>query len=218
MTDHPEPSSNPERSDPRGSQRVLANGRKVILASLADRLLARMFDSVIWCLFGLAAGAIWLAGATSQIMCPSCPWGEEIVHEALRKTSLIASLVVFTALLAYEASAVRKTGQTRGKRRLDIVRVVNRADGEVPSLNAPFVRSLVPAAAGAAGSVGATMAGLRIPAVVGLAAWLVVYSSALWGKDRRGWHDMAAGTIVVRNPAPLTQPSKPEPDPGSGSG
>ena len=36
-----------------------------------------------------------------------------------------------------------------------------------------------------------------ISAGAGLAAWLLVYASSLFDSDGRGWHDKAAGTVVV---------------------
>ncbi len=32
--------------------------------------------------------------------------------------------------------------------------------------------------------------------------WLLVHASALWDSQRRGWHDKAAGTVVVKAPRP----------------
>ena len=44
----------------------------------------------------------------------------------------------------------------------------------------------------------------------GLAAWLLVYASSLWDSNRRGWHDKAAGTIVVNVPEPQPHVDRPE--------
>ena len=33
---------------------------------------------------------------------------------------------------------------------------------------------------------------------VALGWWLLVHASALWDSQRRGWHDKAAGTIVIK--------------------
>ena len=84
--------------------------------------------------------------------------------------------------------------------------MVSRRDGAVPSPERALVRCVVPAAAGAVGCVGAALADLRVPALAGLALWLVVYVSAMWGRNGRGWHDMAAGTVVINDPVP--QPSQ----------
>lgn len=43
---------------------------------------------------------------------------------------------------------------------------------------------------------------MSVAALLALALSFVVWMSALFGKDRRGWHDKVAGTIVVRVPRP----------------
>ena len=52
------------------------------------------------------------------------------------------------------------------------------------------------------GATGSALADLRVPALGGLALWLVVFVSALWGRSGRGWHDAAAGTVVIDDPTP----------------
>ena len=65
-----------------------------------------------------------------------------------------------------------------------------------------FVRGIVPTAAAAGGIVAAALADFRYPALGGLVLWLVVYASAMWGKAGRGWHDIAAGTVVINDAEP----------------
>ena len=187
-----------ERRGVNGGEAVLGDGRKVELADFPERVAARLLDPVVAFLLVLAALIITLVDSFLSSFCGECVG---LRHVAVRRTSLIASLVVFLFFLAYERTSIGASGQTRGKRRLHI-RVVNRADGKVPSPAKAHVRSLVPAAAGIAGSVGGALADLRVPALAGLALWFVVYVSAVWGRNGRGWHDMAAGTIVINDPAP----------------
>ena len=216
MTEMPGPSEPAERSGHHGRparKTILGDGREVSVADLADRSFARLLDPIVVCLLGLAAAVIAYVEVFLRSFCSLCGH-DHVAHDAVQRTSLVASLVVFGVLLAYESAGIRESGQTRGKRRRHI-RVVDRADGEVPSPEQALVRSLVPAAVGVAGSVGAAVADLRIPALVGLGLWLVVYLSAMWGEDRRGWHDKAAGTVVIDDPGSPAQPKQSAREPGS---
>ena len=83
----------------------------------------------------------------------------------------------------YEITLTATMGQTVGKRLLGI-KVVHLSDGDVPGWGSATIRYLLPTAVGA------------LPIVQFLA--LVVYLRALWDPMRQGFHDRAAGTIVVR--------------------
>ncbi len=91
-----------------------------------------------------------------------------------------------TLLLAavYEIACVALTGQTVGKRLLRI-KVVDVTTGRPPRLDGASIRYLVP-------SVPALLPG------IGAVITVVVYLSAAWSPTRQGWHDRAAGTVVVR--------------------
>jgi uncharacterized RDD family membrane protein YckC len=77
-------------------------------------------------------------------------------------------------------------GQTLGKIAVG-TRVVVDPDGTLPGWRRSAVRWALPGLAG------------RLP-VVGLVVSLVVLGSILWDPRRRGLHDRAAGTIVVKVP------------------
>ena len=50
--------------------------------------------------------------------------------------------------------------------------------------------------------------------------WALVYASSLFDKNRRGWHDKAAGTVVINDSERQTQPGQPKQtasEPGSGA-
>lgn len=116
--------------------------------------------------------------------------------------------VAATALIAalYEISFVALTGQTIGKRLLRI-QVVDVASGRPPALGGATLRYLVPSAPALVPGVGALLG-------------LLVYLSALWSPTRQGWHDRAAGTVVVRTAARQAitggwaDPERPPPPPG----
>lgn len=87
----------------------------------------------------------------------------------------------------YEIGFVAMTGQTIGKRLLKI-QVVDVTTGRPPSLGSATVRYLVPAVPALLPGIGALLG-------------LLVYVSAIWSPTRQGWHDRAAGTVVVRTAA-----------------
>ena len=207
MPDPSEPASKARRGV-NGGEAVLGDGREVELADFPERGAARFLDPVVVCLFVLAALIIVLVdGVMSTPLVPNVERGlsDPVERDIVQRANLIVSLVVFGVLVLYEMARIGTSGQTWGKRRRR-VRVVSRRDGAVPSPERALVRCVVPAATGAVGCVGAALADLRVPALAGLALWLVVYVSAMWGRNGRGWHDMAAGTVVINDPVP--QPSQ----------
>ena len=42
----------------------------------------------------------------------------------------------------------------------------------------------------------------QLVTLAGTAAWLIVLVSPAWNHNERGWHDKAAGTIVINDPHP----------------
>ena len=123
-------------------------------------------------------------------------------------------LLVPASIPAYrfEVASTARSGQTWGKGLAEIC--VVRWDGETAAVSdqAPLerwrfgARWAIPHVTGI---VAAVVAGIVVlpgqdagdfwGAVAGAAAvpWALVYASSLWDKNRRGWHDKAAGTIVV---------------------
>jgi uncharacterized RDD family membrane protein YckC len=95
--------------------------------------------------------------------------------------------VVVSAFL-YEFVMIGRWGRTVGKFAMD-TRVV-RVDTAGPILwYSSAIRALVPLAAGV------------IPGI-GSAASMIVYVTAFFDRRRQGWHDRAAGTIVVMHSTP----------------
>ncbi|HVK26038.1 MAG TPA: RDD family protein [Actinokineospora sp.] len=86
-------------------------------------------------------------------------------------------LIVLLVLVGYEFALVATRGATPGKSLLRI-RIVSQATGDVPSAGDAFLRTLV--------------------------FWVVPMTTLsillLDERLRRGWHDLAAGTIVVLRP------------------
>jgi uncharacterized RDD family membrane protein YckC len=101
-------------------------------------------------------------------------------------TPLWAPLLATLVAALYEVILIRKWGQTVGKRVLGI-KVVRVTDGSLPDWTASVVRYLLP------------VVPLLIPVpVLNVALSLVVYLVAVTHPLRRGWHDRAAGTLVIK--------------------
>jgi uncharacterized RDD family membrane protein YckC len=79
-------------------------------------------------------------------------------------------------------------GQTLGKIALRI-RIVRMADGAIPTPAQAAIRFLLPTA----------VAAIPIPILSVVA--LLIYVSAVWDPQRRGYHDKASGTIVLAIPS-----------------
>ena len=163
------------------------------------------------------------------------------VDHGLYSARAIAFFVFWTLLtipasipmVRYESVYTAWRGQTFSKRLLGI-RVVcwknqtaSTSDHRLP-LTRSLVRWAVPHIAGVTVAVTAAMVSFPmiarfrtiffISAGAGLTAWTLVYLSSLWDKDGRGWHDKAAGTVVVeaaslsqRHDSQERQPRQPAP-------
>lgn len=147
-----------------GGEAVLGDGRTVELADFPQRVAARFLDPVVVSLFVLGTFIIvGFDGVMSTPMVPNAEAGlNDLDRDIVQRANLIVSLVVFGVLVLYEMARIGSSGQTWGKRRRR-VRVVTRRDGATPSPERALVRGLVPAAAGAGGSVAALLADLRVP-------------------------------------------------------
>ena len=179
-------------SEPHSESAVtLSNGARVESASPAARAIARFVDSVVHAVLGVG-GSMLVFLATFCVWCST--------HETNSGQAALGVLALIAWVL-YEPVMVAWRGQTLGKlmTRVKIVRV---ADGEPPRLWQAIVRWAIPAAAGVALSlvVALVLAGVQADAMRLLAmfaAWAPLYLTSFMDDDGRGWHDMAAGTIVV---------------------
>jgi len=142
------------------------------LAGVGQRALAQALDGLV-----LLLPALLVVYFTT---------GELLVatDENASGSQLWATFILVVLQIAYNTVCVATWGATVGKRIVGI-RVVNQVDGGPVSFNYAAVRALIPSAAG------------LIP-VVGIAAPIVIYMRAFFHPLRKGWHDQAAGTIVVK--------------------
>lgn len=179
-------------------------------ADLWRRAAARGIDTL--CMLGLCALA-WLAGALALGVLFVAGQADPFDTRGGGLAALLPVSIVGLALVLvyrYEVVSTARSGQTLGKR-LSGVCVVRSPDLErdvvEPSrLGASMMRWALPhlvglVAAGAGASVGVRALGaigLLAGVGSGLLGWMLVYVSALFGSRRLGWHDKAAGTIVVQ--------------------
>jgi uncharacterized RDD family membrane protein YckC len=125
-------------------------------------------------------------------MVPLVPVLAILMTLALRDGSSTAALPrwpVFVGIaiaVVYETAFVAWRGQTPGKMLLG-VRVARLVDGTTPDRAQSALRSLVPASA------------LSLPGALGIGLYLFVLLMAVPSELRRGIHDQAGGTVVVRS-------------------
>jgi uncharacterized RDD family membrane protein YckC len=105
------------------------------------------------------------------------------------KSLLVFNIALTCVAFVYETLMIARVGRTVGKIALG-TKVVRLVDGGRPDWSEAAMRALVPLSLGA------------IPRV-GVFLGVFVYSLAMWNPLRQGLHDKAAGTLVVRNAAPV---------------
>ena len=191
-------------------------------AGLWRRATARAIDTLcMLILYALTLAAVGFVLALAAL--PIAVGGGDVTGKVLGGGFwlLLVLLWVASAWMAvrrYEAESTLRCGQTLGKRLMGIcvVRCLDTGGivAEPPERSSSLLRWAIPHAAVSAAAVllGVVLyvvdqAGLTdrdgLLLLLGLSAlaalaWAACYVSALWGKDRRGWHDKAAGTVVVR--------------------
>ena len=160
-----------------------AAGTTVELAGIGARFGARFLDMV---LIRIVTGvAIFFAVDLDDA------WGP-----ATSRASI--ALITVAVGVLYEVWMIAVKGQTVGKMAVGIE--VRRADaGELPGWDSSLRRWLLP---GLAGAASASVSIFWLSNLLGVAGF-VVYASLLWGRNRQGWHDRVANTLVVRKGRPI---------------
>lgn len=177
---------------------TLRNGVEAPRAGIPERFLARFHDCIVMALIMLAAILLAVAAVVVGLLLGAdWNWGDENTQAVV--SSLLALFFVGMASLVallYEPVTTARSGQTIGKRGQQ-VKVVRYEDGGASSAFRCLTRWAVPIWAGTLGWVVAAAIGLPMPYLGMPGLWLLIYVSPLWGRDRRGWHEMIAGTVVV---------------------
>jgi uncharacterized RDD family membrane protein YckC len=178
---------------------TLGAGQTMVLAEYGQRFRARLSDS-----FLIGIGLVIAATGWSLIflyyLFGSGSFSES---ESLDAAVTFWALIIFSPLLLYEIVAVAWRGRTLGMKAVGL-RVVSIGSGQKPSPYESLLRGGLPVC----------LYPFLLPVLfseadtfVLLAAacwWLLVNASVFWGKDRRGWHDLISGTVVVTAAPPVS--------------
>ena len=196
------------------------------LAGLGARLAAKLIDSTVTAIIAFVA---FVAFVLLSMSATGFSFVSHSESEPLNNDEAYGLAWPYASVLLYEAAMIATTawrGKTPGKKLLGIQVIAHSGSGTPSALRA-IIRWALPLAA-AAPLVAAFI--LDIPELanneraaalsgrvwwiwVAVGWWLLVHASTLWDSQRRGWHDTAAGTIVIRAPR---QPRRPGPRPVDG--
>ncbi len=171
-TQFTDPYASPESSVKRTS-RSRSEGLERV--GFGTRLLAYLADCVIFFLAYIAFSiAVGVAFATSEAM-----EDPEAIAQWIESNAIILSLVFYVLPAVMCVGFWTVWGATPGKMLLRI-QIVERSSGEVPSIWRNLIRYI----------------GYFISSIfLGLGfLWMI------WDRDKVGWHDKMAGTVVVRKP------------------
>jgi uncharacterized RDD family membrane protein YckC len=184
-----EPTARPAKPVPAYAARAAETD---LLATIGQRIGGRLLDTLI---LGLPLSV--LTFAVSDVS----------DDRRTLDTPLWAPILATLIAALYEVVLIRMWGQTIGKRVVGI-KVVRVTDGNLPDWTASFVRYLLP------------VIPILLPVpVVNVALSLVVYLVAVTHPLRRGWHDRAAGTLVIKAQSAPREPPAPGDDrDGDGDG
>ena len=148
------------------------------LGDFQQRIYARLVD---FALIQISMGMIFALWLLSQFGTPDAvPTDYE--------TPFVLLAVAIAVEVVYETVLVALTGRTLGKLLFGL-RVARYSDGKKPTISQAALRALLPAAGGAVVVAATRLAGLGA---------LPILASSFFNPLRRGWHDQAGGTLVVR--------------------
>lgn len=153
------------------------------LGSLSARAYARIVDTIIVDLPFLLVLFVLTAATLDPDGQPTAA-----TEELTRVLPLWFVVGTVALAIAYEVIATATTGQTIGKWVFGL-RVAGYTNGKKPTWEQAALRCLLPTVAAVV-----ALAVLQVSTV----GAMVVLASAFFHPLRRGWHDQAGGTIVVR--------------------
>jgi uncharacterized RDD family membrane protein YckC len=149
----------------------------VPLASMGMRLLARLLDFFV---MSIVVTIVFVAGVAGSVGVQQNSDGR---HSSLPVLIFTFMMMMSAFLLLYEWLMVAFLGATLGKIALGL-KVVKAATGREPGFGAGFVRYAIPIVGFFFCYIGAAL----------------VYLSPCFDSSGKlqGWHDMAAGTVVIK--------------------
>lgn len=178
----------------------LDNGHRVRLASSANRLAAKILDTMTMTILAM----LMLIAAERTIL--NLPEDFDI-NNNLSGDLLIRFLVTFVLSFlivgfVYEVLLTGLAGRTLGRVFVQI-KIIRTDNGATMGIGKSLLRWMIPAllASGCvAGFVASGLGGIIPPIgiMLGLGA-LLVYASLNWDENRQGWHDKIAGTVVIKS-------------------
>ena len=185
----------------------LGDGQQALAAGLWRRATARAIDSAVIGASLFLAPWLYIFSVPGDAFFPSLN-DEGLTRSPFHWAAFAAAIAICVAVLLYELAMTAMWGQTFGKAFTGI-EVVSHVDGVEPLWGQAFVRWFVPTAVGAVCGWAALLIsghplwdrsdrGLKALVLGAVLSWTMIYASALWNSDGRGWPDKAAGTIVVR--------------------
>ena len=174
-----------------GDSRPVAprDGRELPKARIAARLAARIADLLV-----LAPGLFVVLRYIGRVLDAEFSCFMSLGYCVPDPVPLFgpAEVVAFAWVVLYEPVSVALWGRTAGKW-AEGIKVVSIVDDAKPSMARSFARVALPA-----------VAGLATFGVGWLVIQTVLWASTTANRDRRGWHDRLAATVVVeakRRPA-----------------
>ena len=194
---------------------TLGNGQLVPLATIAERASARaiLLGATIALFFvALVASSLWLLVVGYWVINGPSPL-ENTRDAMIAACALPALAVVVPALFEGWRNSSASHGRYRGLGSIELIRF---DDGAHPNFLESSARAMLPIGAAAVGycvavylgpwSVSTSFAALSLC----VALLLIVHLSALLRTDRRGWADLATGTVVVPARSKATNATGPD--------
>ena len=161
----------------------LGDGRELPKAGIAARLAARIADLLV-----VAPGLFVVLRYVGRVLDAEFSCFMSWTYCVPDPVPLFgpAEVVAFAWVVLYEPVSVALWGRTAGKW-AEGIKVVSIVDGAKPSMARSLARVALPA-----------VAGLATFGVGWLVIQTVLWASTMANRDRRGWHDRLAGTVVVK--------------------
>ena len=189
------PKTRPDRAiEAAAEQDGLSSGQPVHLASRMARFGGRLIDLAVYFVFTFALLLVLHFTDIRPIPVDE-PYDADLVRDYAESVEgLFWVPILFIAL--YEIGLTAMRGQTFGKMatRTQVVRAEDLFQpewGRTPGWGQSIIRWTLPAV-------------LLVPAFylpyIGEILFLLCYLALMWDRDRQGWHDKAARTLVVMKP------------------